>query len=93
MMKYNVSLKIDGEDLHLEFKGVTGDISGLENIAKKAIKESPIIKGSKKPELDKDKAYPFLEQGKDYEWFKERYNCTKQQVAGYKAWRTIRDRK
>lgn len=55
------------------------------------ISEPSIITRGKRPELTKELGYHWLDKGKDYDWFRQRYNCTKQQVAAYKAWNTMRD--
>jgi len=81
MAKYNLYLRINGKNLELEIKGrVDLSSSQLEALATGA---EP-AKGKK--QLTKERAYKLLEQEKTTEWILERYDVSKQQLAGYKAW-------
>ncbi|MBW2981594.1 hypothetical protein KY343_01815 [Candidatus Woesearchaeota archaeon] len=92
MEKYDLYLCVKRGDVKLEFEGKV-TLPGLAGLVKTlAIRnkeaenqEAPEPAASGKPKLTPEAAYRFLRRGKDYGWFKERYDCKKMEVAGYKA--------
>lgn len=80
--KYDLYIRIEGHGTKFEGRGKV-DLNGLEKLLG-AVKSPKTQSGKKDLTRDIWERY----QKHDYDWFASRYNCTKQQIAAYKAWKT-----
>ena len=95
-----MNLRIRGSGIDLRIKGRM-DVNGLEGViaavnnpsgaqASPAARPRRAGNAGQKPKLTPQVGYRYLARGKDFDWFNERYECTKGQVAAYRAWITMR---
>jgi len=85
MANYQMYAKVSGKEIDFELKRKVESIAVLEKLAEICIDEKVDSDGLK-PLLTPNVAYKYLKEGKGYRWFKQRYNCTKHQINGYKRW-------
>ncbi|MBW2995109.1 hypothetical protein KY312_02050 [Candidatus Woesearchaeota archaeon] len=83
MLDYELVAKVSGKEVDFELKRKVESINVLEKLAGICIE--PDSDGLK-PVLTPEEAYKYLREGKGYRWFRQNYNCTKQQISGYKQW-------